>query len=76
MWLGTSRGQFPLLVLVLAGDLQSLKSDFSCEKTVTLGALLLFLCRARNQSPEQCFSSHSHLKALAVVLGPIFNLCL
>lgn len=54
------QGQFPLLVVVLAGHLQSLKSDFSQEKSVTLSALLLFLFRARNQSPERCFSSQNH----------------
>lgn len=54
------QGQFPLLVVVRAGDLQSLKSDFSQENSVTLSALLLFLFRARNQSPERCFSSQNH----------------
>lgn len=54
------QGPFPLLVVVLAGDLQSLKSDFSQEKSVTISALLLFLFRARNQSPERCFSSQNH----------------
>lgn len=53
------QGPFPLLVVVLAGDLQSLKSDFS-QKSVTLSALLLFWFRARNQSPERCFSSQNH----------------
>lgn len=71
-----SRGQFPLLVVVLAGDVQRPKPDFSLEKSVTHGALLLVLFRARNQSPELCFRSQNHLKALAVVLGPIFNSCL
>lgn len=60
---GVSRhgqGQFPLLPVVLAGDLQGLKSDFSQEKSATPSALLLFLFRARNQSPERCFSSQNH----------------
>lgn len=47
------QGQFLLLLVVLTGDLQSLKSDFSQERGVMLNAFLLFLFRARNQSPER-----------------------
>lgn len=54
------QGQFLLLVVVLAGDLPSLKSDFSQERSVMLSALFLFLFSARNQSPERCFSSQNH----------------
>lgn len=47
------QGQFLLLLVVLTRDLQSLKSDFSQERGVMLSAFLLFLFRARNQSPER-----------------------
>lgn len=51
-------------------------SACSWDRSAALGALLLFLFRARNQSPERRFSSQKRLKALAVVFGPMFNLLL